>query len=116
MPHDLKLSNCQITRLRHYKILLAPLVCRANANIPKPRRARAMPGTHDLLRLALAAIWSPPYRPLVARADRVQRIPKLRSDAGIRRILQHPPALAIFDLPRNLAPELKVVTLVVNRP
>src|ERR1700716_2403587 len=44
-------------------------ICRAHANISEPRRARTMPGAHDLLRLALAAIWSSPQRPFIARAD-----------------------------------------------
>src|SRR5208282_660387 len=95
---------------------LASLVRRADANIPKPRRASAMPRAHDLLRLPLAAIRSSPYRPLIARANRIHRIPKLRGDPGIRRILQHPDPLAALDLPRDFASELKVVALVVNRP
>src|SRR6266849_2355747 len=89
---------------------------RADANIPEPGRARPMSGAHNLLRLALAAVWSSPQRPLVARADRIHRIPKLRGDPGIRRIFQHPHPPAVLDLPRNLASELKVVAFVVNRP
>src|SRR5271163_2619022 len=95
---------------------LASFVGRPHTNIPKPRRARAMSGAHDLLRLSFAAIRSSPQSPFIARADRIHRIPKLRSDSGIGRILQHPRALTLLDLPRNLASELKVITLVVNRP
>src|SRR5208337_4637024 len=95
---------------------LTPPVRRADANISKPRRARPVSRAHDLLRLALAAVGRSPYRPLVARADRVHRIPKFGSDPRVRRIFQHPHPPAVPDLPRNLASELKVITLVVNRP
>src|ERR1700678_257175 len=95
---------------------LAYFVCRAHPNISKPRRTRAMPRAYYLLWLPLAAVWSAPQSPLLARANRVHRIPKLRRDPGIRRIFQHPHSLAVLDLPSNLASELKVVALVVNRP
>ncbi len=75
-----------------------------------------MSRAHNLLRLALAAVWSSPQRPLVARADRIHRIPKLRGDPRVGRIFQHPHPLPFLDLPRNLASELKVVAFVVNRP
>src|SRR5271166_3432766 len=85
-------------------------------NSPKPRRCRTVPGAHHLLWLALTAIRSPPQCPLLARANRIQRIPEFRGDARIRRILHHARALAILDLPSDLAAKLKVVALVVNRP
>src|SRR5947209_8526318 len=91
-------------------------ICRADANIPEPRRTRPMSRAHNLLRLALAAVRSSPQCPLVARADRIHRIPKLRRDPGIRRIFQRPHPLTVLDLTRDLAAELKVVAFVVNRP
>ena len=69
---------------------------------------------HHLLRLSFAAIRSAPERPLVARADRIQRIPELGRDAGIRWILYHAHALAVLNLPTDLTAELKVVTLIVD--
>src|SRR4029077_4136930 len=89
---------------------------RADANIQEPGRTRPMSRAHNLLRLALAAVWSSPQRPLVARADRIHRIPKLRGDPRVGRIFQHPHPLTFLDLPRNLASELKVVAFVINRP
>ena len=75
-----------------------------------------MARAHYLLWLALATIRRAPESPLVAGADGVERIPKLSRDAGIRWIFQHADALAVLDLPADLAAELKVVTLVVDRP
>ena len=89
---------------------LASFVSTSHFDLPKPRRRRAMACAHHLLRLAFAAIRRAPERPLVARADRIQRIPELGRDAGIRRILHHAHALAVLDLPTDLAAELKVVS------
>ena len=69
---------------------------------------------HHLLRLSFAAIRSAPERPLVARADRIQRIPELGRDAGIRWVFHHAHSLAVLDLPTDLTAELKVVTLIVD--
>ncbi len=43
-------------------------------------------------------------------------MPKLRRDAGIRRVLEHAPQLAIFDFPRDLRTELKIEPLIINAP
>ena len=75
-----------------------------------------MPRAHDLLRLPLAAIWRTPQGPLIARADGVERVPEFGCDTRIRRILYHSDAFAVFDFPSDFATELKVVTLVVDRP
>src|SRR5512135_2353331 len=53
------------------------LIGRAYLDIAKPCRACAVAGSHHLLRLAFAAVWSSPECPLVARADGVHRVPKL---------------------------------------
>src|SRR5579864_931190 len=75
-----------------------------------------MSRAHDLHRLALAAIWSAPQSPLVARANRVHGVPELGSDSRVRRVFEHAAQLAAFDFPSNFAAELEVITLVVNRP
>src|ERR1041385_7767104 len=75
-----------------------------------------MAGANRLHRLALAAIGRAPKRPLIARADRVYRIPELGGDPRVRRVLQHAAELAALDLPPDLAAELEVVALVVDRP
>src|SRR5580704_2732020 len=85
-------------------------------HIPKPCGCGAVTCAHHLLRLAFAAVRGAPQRPLIARADGVHRIPEFCRDAGIRSILQHASALTTDDLPANLAAELEVVTLVVDRP
>src|ERR1700691_3122722 len=75
-----------------------------------------MPSPHHLLRLPLPTIRRPPKSPLIARADRVQGIPELGCDSRVRRIFNHADALTVLDLPPNLATELKVVALIVDRP
>src|SRR5580658_7522519 len=85
-------------------------------NPAETRRRRSMPCPHHLLRLAFAAIRGSPERPLVTRTNRVQRVPEFRRDSRVGRILHHACSLAILDFPTDLAAELKVVALVVNRP
>ena len=75
-----------------------------------------MARAHYLLRLPFPAIRSPPECPLVARANRIQRIPEFGRDSRVRGVLHHPDALAMFDLPPNLTAKLEVVSLVVDRP
>src|SRR5262245_12283530 len=43
-------------------------------------------------------------------------IPELGGDAAVARVLQHAAALAIAHFPADLAAELEVVALVVDRP
>ena len=75
-----------------------------------------MSGADDLLGLAFAAVGCAPERPLVAGTDGVHRVPEFCRDAGVRRVLQHAGTLAVLDLPTDLAAELKVVALVIDRP
>src|SRR3989442_10768907 len=91
-------------------------VSRPNLYIPKPRRAGPMTCPHHLLGLAFAAVRNSPQRPVLAACDGVAGVPEFRRNSAIGWILQHPNALASADLPSDLAPELKVVTLVVDRP
>src|ERR1700722_738554 len=85
-------------------------------NPAETRRRRSMPRPHHLLRLAFAAIRGTPERPFVTRTNRVQRIPEFRRDSRVGRVLHHAGSLAILDFPTDLAAELKVIALVVNRP
>src|SRR6476469_2721940 len=75
-----------------------------------------MPGSHRLHGLALAAVGSAPQRPVVTRADGVHGVPELRGYSRIRRIFEHAPQPAAFDLPPDLTAKLEVVALVVDRP
>jgi hypothetical protein len=73
-------------------------------------------GVADLQRLALAAVGHAPHGPLVGTPHRVERRPKCRSDAGVRGVLQHAAQPAVLDLPADLAAELEVEALVIDRP
>src|SRR6266568_7585307 len=78
-------------------------------DIVETRRAGAMPGPDHLLRLALAAIRNAPEHPMIAVGDGLAGVPELGCDAAIGWILEHAGALAIANLPRDLAAELEVV-------
>ena len=58
-----------------------------------------MSGTHGLLRLAFAAVWRAPERPVIARADRVATVPELSRDTAVARIFDHAAFFAALDLP-----------------
>src|SRR5436853_1636363 len=94
-------------------IALAP---DTDADAAEASRNRRMTGMADLLRLTLAAVRRSPERPLVAPAEHVHRAPEPRADPGVGRVLQEPRLLAALDLPADLAPELEVEALVVDRP
>src|SRR3954453_7997361 len=85
-------------------------------NVSKSCGRCPMARAHYLLRLPLATIRGSPQCPFITRANRIHGIPKLSRDARIRRVFHHAHAFAILDLPANLAAELKVIALVVNRP
>src|ERR1019366_661735 len=76
----------------------------------------AVARAHDLLRLPLAAVGRAPQHPVLGSGDGRAGIPELRGDAAVAGILQHVDALAVADLPADLAAELEVVALVVDRP
>src|SRR5262250_2386006 len=76
---------------------------RAHFDLSKPGGGGAVSRAHNLLGLSFAAIRSAPQSPLIARTNRIHAIPELGRDAGIRRIFQHAPALAMLDLPSNFA-------------
>src|ERR1700694_2382044 len=91
-------------------------ISRSDFDVVEAGRAGAVARSDHLLGLALAAIRYPPQSPVIAIGDSHAGIPELRRNAAVGRILEHPHPLAITDLPSNLAPELKVVALVVDRP
>src|SRR5450432_3224320 len=88
----------------------------ADLDVVKSRRTRSVPGAHHLLGLALAAIGRTPQGPMRGSGDRGARVPEFRADAAVARVFQQAHALAVADLPGDLAAELEVVALVVNRP
>src|SRR5262249_29832035 len=108
-PLVLLIANCQLQ-------LLVPLIRCPNLHTLKPCWRGAVAGTHRLHGLAFATVGCTPQRPLVAGTDGLHGIPELGSDAGIGRVLEHPAQLSTFDFPTDLASELEVVALVVDRP
>ena len=75
-----------------------------------------MPDARDLSGLSLAAVGRAPERPVLAAADRVAALPELGRDPGVVRVPVHLGELAVPDAPRDLAPELEVDAVVVDRP
>src|ERR1700678_1834517 len=88
----------------------------ANLDAAETRGACAVAGPHDLLRLPLAAVGRAPQHPMLRSGDGRASVPKFRRDAAVARILQHADALTLANLPPDLAAELEVVALVVDRP
>src|SRR5438874_4057395 len=63
---------------------------RSDPHVAKTRRSCAVSRAHGLHWLPLAAVRCTPQRPVVKLADRVTRIPELRCDSAVARILDHP--------------------------
>src|SRR5579862_609046 len=80
------------------------------------RGAGPVARAHHLLRLPLAAVGRTPQCPMLGTGDGCARIPEFRGDPAVAGILEHADALAAADLPADLAAELEVVALVVDRP
>src|SRR3974390_493015 len=72
-------------------------------DLPESGRAGAMAGSHRLLRLAFAAVGNAPQHPVIAVGDRRAGVPEFGADPAITRVLQHADALAVADLPADLA-------------
>src|ERR1700683_3569806 len=95
---------------------MSPGISGSDFDVVETSRAGAMTGADHLLRLALAAVRHTPQHPMVAIGDGRAGIPELSGDAAIGGILQHARALAVANLPGDLAAELEVVALVVDGP
>src|ERR1700746_3439272 len=95
---------------------LRPFIRAPHFYIFEPRWRCAVSGAHHLLWLSFPAVRGTPQRPLLARANRIHCSPKISRDPAVRRIFQHARAFPVLDLPSNLAAELEVVALVIDRP
>src|SRR5947207_2711682 len=85
-------------------------------DLVEARGTRAVPRPHHLLRLAFAAVRHSPQGPVIAAGDGRAGIPEFGRNPAVAGVLEHPAALAMLDLPGDLAAELEVVPLVVDRP
>src|ERR1700689_697368 len=74
-------------------------------DVVEARGACAVTGADHLLGLSFAAIRNAPQHPMVAIRDGGAGIPKLSGDAAVGRVLEHARALAVLDLPGDLATE-----------
>src|SRR5690349_3293028 len=82
----------------------------------EPRGAGAVARAHHLFGLAFAAVRNTPESPVLRSGNRLAGIPELGRDAAITGVFQHADAAAVTDLPADLAAELEVVALVIDRP
>src|SRR5437588_10869396 len=85
-------------------------------NLAETRRAGAVARAHHLLGRPLAAIRDAPQRPMFGAGDGDAGVPELGRNAAVTRVLEHARAPAVPNLPGDLAAELKVIALVVDRP
>src|SRR3546814_13215990 len=79
------------------------------------RRAGAVRDRGDLAGLALAVEERAAHAVVALVADRRAGIPELRRADLVGHVLEHPGDLAVLDLVEQLAAELRVVALLVNR-
>src|SRR2546426_4721256 len=87
-----------------------------NVDLAEARRDRAVGNGSDLLRLTFAAVERAAEMILVLAAEAVARVPKIDCISLVRHVAQHLANLAVFDLVKDLAGELKVVALLVDAP
>src|SRR4249920_574636 len=83
---------------------------------PEPRGRGAVPDPGDLAGLPLPAVRRSPQSPFLATANGVARAPELGRDARVVRVPIHRREPALLDPPGDLAPELEVHPVVVDRP
>src|SRR5919198_5407905 len=85
-------------------------------HVSEPGRGGAVAHPGHLPGLPLPAVRGAPQPPGLRPADGVAGTPELRGDAGVVRIPVHLLEPAVADPPGDLAPELEVDPLVVDRP
>src|SRR3974390_1085271 len=118
---SLRISSRSRTPREAEAFRATPKISSACIRAPDPdasesRRAGAVAGPHHLFGLPLAAVGNAPQHPVIAVRDGVAGVPEFGADAAVARVLQHADALAVADLPTDLAAELEVVPLVVAGP
>src|ERR671918_461384 len=88
----------------------------SHLNVAEPRRRGTVAHPRDLSWLTLAAVRRSPQCPVLAAADGVAALPELRRDAGVVGVPVHLCETAVLDPPGDLASELEVHPVVVDRP
>jgi len=75
-----------------------------------------VPDMGDLAGFSFPAIGCPPHLPVMFVSYGITGIPKVRSNSRVGWVLDHRSQLPVSDLPSNLRPELKIDSLVIDRP
>src|SRR5262249_5539429 len=88
----------------------------AHLDVAEPGRGRGVTDPGDLSWLALATVRRPPQLAGLGAAHRVARAPEPGGHPGVGGVAVHLRQAAVLDAPRDLAPELEVHPLVVDRP
>src|SRR4028119_343409 len=86
-----------------------------NLNISHSHRHTSVTHLSNLHRLALSADIRTALNQPRSRADRIYLIPEISSHRLISYILQHTDNFTFFHLPKSIAAELKIASLLVDR-
>src|ERR1039457_4259130 len=84
-------------------------------HLAEARRRTAVADRVDLLRLPLAVVGRAPLLPIAGSGDQVERLPEVGGARLVGDPRNHPLLLAVLDLPKSIAAELKIVALLVDR-
>src|SRR5207247_635809 len=109
-------STCAKISWQAWRVSGGSLIGAADLDGAEPRGTGTVTRAHHLFGLSLAAVGRAPESPMLRPGDSGAGVPELRADAAVAGILEHADALAFADLPGDLAAELEIVALVVDRP
>src|SRR5260370_14054256 len=86
-----------------------------DVDLPKSRWSAPVAHRVDLRRLALAVRAQAHVLPGRFSTDAVAGVPEIRSPGIVGNIRDRLPRLAVLDFPEGIAPELEIVSLVIDR-
>src|SRR6476469_4598380 len=120
MPGPRSATSCRRTRARRAhrrgcwgRSCLSPRV--DDVDVAEAARHAAVAHRVDLPRLSLSVEEARAHLVALAAADHVHRIPEVRRAHLVGDVLEHADDLATLDLVEELATELRVVALLVDR-
>src|SRR6266581_4222370 len=87
-----------------------------NIDLPKARNRTSMAYGVGLTRLAFAIVGCAVQFVGAFPADAITGIPKIGRARLISHVAQHLNDFSFLDLPKGLPPELKIITLLIDRP